>query len=138
LVMAGLLQSVKSQCPSGAGAFLNADPNCPKGCGVLLYNWPEGVTVYIFQAIPIKILDSAKIPGTYGASGRGNAYLCVQCNNLLFASIVPNTANGCVIISGFTTPIKLTDFTLFPNSSNSCQVKWNTYSEIPAILRISL
>jgi hypothetical protein len=131
LVMAGLLQSVKSQCPSGAGAFLNADPNCPKGCGVLLYNWPEGVTVYIFQAIPIKILDSAKIPGTYGASGRGNAYLCVQCNNLLFASIVPNTANGCVIISGFTTPIKLTDFTLFPNSSNSCQVKWNTYSENP-------
>ena len=131
LVMAGLLQSVKSQCPSGAIAFLNADPNCSKGCGVLLYNWPEGVTVYIFRASPVKIVDSAVITGTYGGSGTGSAYLCVQCNiPLIFASIVPSATNGCVIIGGFTTPVKLTNFSLFANRS-SCQVKWNTYSENP-------
>ncbi|MDN3654971.1 T9SS type A sorting domain-containing protein [Ferruginibacter paludis] len=135
LVIAGLLQSVKSQCPSGAGAFLNADPNCPKGCGVLLYNWPEGVTVYIFRATPVKVIDSVKIPGAYGGPGRGSAYLCVNCSiPLIFASITPNAGNGCVIIGGFTTPVKLTDLSLATNGSNSCQVKWTTYSENPGTI----
>ncbi|MDB5277664.1 MAG: Kelch repeat type 2-containing protein [Ferruginibacter sp.] len=135
LVIAALLQSVKSQCPSGAGAFLNADPNCPKGCGVLLYNWPEGVTVYIFRATPVKVIDSVKIPGTYGGPGKGSAYLCVNCSiPLIFASITPNASNGCVIIGGFTTPVKLTDLSLSTNGSNSCQIKWTTYSENPGTI----
>ena len=133
LAIIGFLQSVKSQCPSGTLAFLNADPTCSKGCGVLLYNWPEGVTVYIFRAHPIKIVDSAIIPGTYGGSGTGSSYLCVSCNiSLIFASTVPNATNGCVIISGFTTPIKLTDFALFASNSASCLMKWTTYSENPS------
>lgn len=132
LAIIGFLQPVKSQCPSGAIAFLNADPHCSKGCGVLLYNWPEGVKVYIFRAAPIKVVDSATISGVYGGSGTGSAYLCVPCNiPLIFASTLPNATNGCVIIGGFTTPIKLTDFALFASNSNSCVVKWTTYSENP-------
>lgn len=128
----GFLQPVKSQCPPNAIAFFNADPHCAQGCAVLLAKWPEGVTVYIFGGSPIAQVTQATISGTLGGPGLGNAYICVPCNiSLFFASTIPGATNGCVIIGGFTTPIKLTDFSLQIIDNNNCNIKWRTYSENP-------
>ena len=132
LVVMGFLQPVKSQCPPSAIAFFNADPHCAQGCAVLLAKWPEGVTVYIFGGSPIAQVTQATISGTYGGPGLGSAYICVPCNiSLFFASTVPGANNGCVIIGGFTTPLKLTNFSLQIIDNSSCNLKWRTYSENP-------
>ena len=130
LVLVGSFRYSKAQCPPGAFAFIGPYATCPSGCGVLLKDWPEGVTVNIYGGSPIGIVTSVIISGTYGDPGTGFAFSCVPCNTpLIFASIVPGATNGCVILALGTVPIKLTDFNVSSRGSKSCIVKWTTTNE---------
>jgi hypothetical protein len=130
ILIMGFLAPSKSQCPPNAYAFVSTYPQCTEGCGVLLKDWPEGVIVNVYGGSPIAVITSAIIPGTFGGPGVDGAFVCVPCNiPLLFASAIPGATNGCVIVSLGIVPVKLSNFSLSTNGSNTCQVKWTTYNE---------
>ncbi len=134
LAAMGCLEQTKSQCPQNAQAFESTYAQCPLGCGVVLQGWPEGVIVNIYGGFPISLITSVQMPGVYGGSGVSNAFVCVPCDiPLIFASIIPGASNGCVIIPLFTTPLKLSDFSLKVTDRTNCIVKWTTYNESAGI-----
>lgn len=127
----GFTLSINAQCPPNAYAFLSFYPQCPLGCGVLLKDWPEGVVVNVYGDVPIRVVTSAVIPGTFGGPGVDNAFVCVPCNiPLVFASAVPNATSGCVITTLGVVPVKLSNFSLTTSGNNSCQLKWSTSNEL--------
>ena len=122
--------SSKAQFPPNAYAFVSTYAQCPLGCGVLLLGWPEGVIVNVYGGSPLYIITSAIIPGTFGGTGVGDAFVCVPCNvPLLFASAIPGATNGCVINSLGIVPVKISDFSLSSAGGGSFKLKWNTSNE---------
>ncbi|MGG9972553.1 T9SS type A sorting domain-containing protein [Ferruginibacter sp. SUN002] len=122
----------KAQCPPNATAFaLNYALCSPSpGCGVLLNGWPEGVIVSIIGGNPLREITSVQIPGTYPGPGVGDAFVCVPCDvPLIFASSVPGSTNGCVIINTITTPVKLNHFSVDQIEKDSYTINWRTSSE---------
>ena len=130
LLIMGFIVPSKAQCPPNAFAFVSTYPICPAGCGVLLKDWPEGVIVNIYGGVPLTIITSAIIPGTFGGPGVDGAFVCVPCGvPLLFASAIPGATNGCVIISLGVVPVKLTNFSLSTTGGHTCLLKWSTDNE---------
>jgi hypothetical protein len=121
----------KAQCPPGASATESVYAFCSEGCGVLLTNWPAGVLVDIFGGVPMHVITEATISGTYNpASGAtGNAFVCVPCNTpLTFASIVPQSSNGCVITNTNILPVTLNNFSASKSEGNTL-LKWDVSLE---------
>lgn len=130
ILITGFLIPSKAQCPPNAYAYVSTYAQCPEGCGVLLLGWPEGVIVNVYGGSPLVVITSAIIPGIFGGTGVGDAFVCVPCGiPLLFASAIPGATNGCVIVSLGIVPVKLTNFSLNSTGVNSCQLKWNTQNE---------
>ena len=121
----------KAQCPPGASASESVYSFCSQGCGVLLTNWPAGVLVDIFGGNPIAVVSQTTVSGTYNpsSSATGNAFVCVPCNiPLTFASIVPQSSNGCVITNINILPVTLNNFFIEQSGGNAL-LKWDVSLE---------
>ena len=120
----------EAQCPPGAFAYQSLYPQCSSGCGVLLLGWPEGVLVNIYGGSPLLIVSNAKISGTLGAGGTGDAFTCVPCNvPLVYASAIPGASGGCVIATIGIVPVKINNFMANISNTGNCEIKWSSSQE---------